>query len=117
MDDRELLEMAAKAAGVLYIEMDDGSPDFSEDRGHIYGIRQLPFGVVWNPLADDGDALRLAASLRMTIDIGLWREEVQVRAYDKNLGGMYHIDEQGDLITAARRAITRAAAEISKAMP
>lgn len=110
MEDRELLEVAAKAAG-MKAQYSDNFGDFSIGEPYSKGE------IRWNPLTDDGDALRLAAELRMTVDIGLWREEAQVRAYDKILGGMYHIDEKGDRLVASRRAIVRAAAEIGKAMP
>lgn len=48
--DRELLELAAKAAGYEY----------AKHGGYI-----VVFGIPgnWNPLSDDGDALRLAVKL------------------------------------------------------
>ena len=45
MTDRELLEAAAKAAGYVHYHPGDG------------------FYQTWNPLTDDGDALRLAVKL------------------------------------------------------
>jgi hypothetical protein len=48
MTDRELLKLAAKAAGYNMAKVLDGYPMYMEG----YGI--------WNPLTDDGDALRLA---------------------------------------------------------
>lgn len=65
MTDRELLELAAKAAG---IEIWSGQRDQS---GTLF--RSAPSGdgkfggVEWNPLADDGDALRLAIKLQLTV--------------------------------------------------
>lgn len=64
--------------------------------------------AVWNPLADDGDALRLAVKLNMHITnspIDAWVSTPQVLAIEP-LGG--------DKLAATRRAITRAAAEIAK---
>jgi hypothetical protein len=55
MTDHELLEAAAKAAGMSYVH-DLGvlsHDDFNEF-------------VRWNPLTDDGDALRLAVALGLT---------------------------------------------------
>lgn len=58
MTDRELLEAAAKAAAVGEIEQ------YAED-----GWLRRDTGEKWNPLADDGDALRLAVKLRMQVQI------------------------------------------------
>ena len=64
--DRELLELAAKAAGM--------HPDHWCWNG--YGMRELAVhgvphcgfqGEIWNPLTDDGDALRLAVKLGISI--------------------------------------------------
>jgi hypothetical protein len=59
MTDRELLEFAAKAAG---LRLD-----------HLSGrvVRREADGqpVYWNPLTDDGDALRLAVKRRFHINI------------------------------------------------
>ena len=52
MTDRELLEAAAKAAGIDYYARAQ-SGGMLTDNGE------------WNPLTDDGDALRLAVRLRM----------------------------------------------------
>lgn len=61
MNDRELLEKAAKAAGIAIVSCTcrnekwpfKHNESVSGKRGH------------WNPLVDDGDALRLAAKLRL----------------------------------------------------
>ncbi len=54
--DKELLEMAARAAG---IRLEYNGAD---------GAVILPDCVVWRPLLDDGDALRLAVALEIGID-------------------------------------------------
>ncbi len=56
MSDRELLELAAKAAG-----MQGCVADFTNPERLVF----LPDGssYEWNPLTDDGDALRLAVKL------------------------------------------------------
>ena len=66
MSDRELLELAAKAAGVEYeCTAHTGYP---EDDQHQ--IRNEAGTLVdWNPLENDGDALRLAVRLNMGISI------------------------------------------------
>src|SRR5690554_3749924 len=63
MSDNELLELAAKAAGYSLTKGSRGCREFLCKRG-----------VYWNPLEDDGDALRLASKL--LIDIGQFPSEV-----------------------------------------
>lgn len=114
MTDRELLELAAKAAGVGRIEYAGG--DF---------YRQIIFGKyqTWNPIDDDGDALRLAVSLGLNVDVH--RQDpfqsafVEVRGYAlrRMLADGPAADNGESLAAATRRAIVRAAAEIGKAMP
>lgn len=106
MNDRELLELAAKAAGMVIVSRcDDGR----------LGIEGL--GRWWNPLTDDGDALRLVVKLHLTID----RSEIKPAAVvycdwqDRPL--VQTIEDHGnDPYTATRRAIVRAAAKIGKEM-
>lgn len=116
--DRELLERAAKAAGL----------SIGYDSGQYFYCGHGPFGASmygrhgntplnWNPLQDDGDALRLAAKLKIDIE---WQAthpfpEPRVEAYQRNDEGTYFCaDEHED---DYRRAIVRAAAAIGKAMP
>ncbi len=97
--DRELLELAAKAAGI----------DFGHKRSTptTPSLYLGPSHGWWNPLTDDGDALRLAVALEIQ-GIG---EPVWVM-------GMTSIgDYERDPYAATRRAIVRAAAEIEKAKP
>jgi hypothetical protein len=63
MTDRELLEAAAKAAGISG-EYFGGTGAYASGiwRDFEHGCRDC-----WNPLTDDGDALRLAVKLRMTV--------------------------------------------------
>jgi hypothetical protein len=103
MTDKELLELAAKAAGVDHRRLPDAWPDrFDDDQ--------------WNPLIDDGDALRLAVKLNLLV-------HCETLAYTHAMQEDIHVTEhigndlKGDIYAATRRAITRAAAEIGKAMP
>jgi hypothetical protein len=98
--DRELLELAAKAARIEVTAVVAG------------GIPHRFGGGYWNPLTDDGDAFRLMIDL----DIDIYGDE-KYRGADAGNG--YGAVEQvtGDLYAATRRAITRAAAEIGKGMP
>lgn len=68
MDDKELLERAAKAAEMdcrmRYCEPWNGMALYTPQDGY--------FGPTWNPLKDDGDALRLAHKLGLLSDVPVW---------------------------------------------
>lgn len=102
MTDRELLEMAAKAAGIS-IDPIDAMHDPSE-------------WVCWNPLTDDGDESRLESRCGLNV---LWGDSsVTVANYTSDVGCTEFFDEHGDDRQMARRtAGVRAAAEIGKVMP
>jgi len=91
MTDRELLELAARAA--RYEVQPHPNRKMFADLQFCMGGRN------WNPLTNDGDALRLAVQLG--VDIG----RAQVDYWDKSSNDPY---------AATRRAIVRAAAEIGK---
>ena len=95
--DRELLEMAAKAARYQY----------AKHGGYIV-VDGIP--VNWNPLTDDGDALRLAVKL----EIELWFGNGGLNASGMSMD--IEEDYGEDPAAATRRAIVRAAAAIGKAM-
>ena len=113
--DRELLELAAKAAGYSVMGVGDGR--YGGNVVFYMGQDQL----YWNPLTDDGDAFRLAVKLRL--DILLDRAAVQSPCVEvlANTGAdiePFAIEtiEGNDPYAATRRAIVRAAAEIGRAM-
>lgn len=68
MNDRELLEAAAKAAGVKVLAGFQAERDAA---GHGDVGLWTSCTTCWNPLTDDGQALRLAAELNIDIEIGL----------------------------------------------
>lgn len=107
--DDELLELAAKAAGIVLHRWSGmaGFYEYSADR---------PARRYWNPLTDDGDALRLAAHLEIDIEFHV---NVEAIAWGRRSNGeQRHVTtEIGLSLTATRRAIVRAAAEIGRAMP
>jgi hypothetical protein len=103
MTDKELLEWAAKAAG---IEHPGGDHSTSNDR-RLWDCKGLRW---WNPLTDDGDALRLAVKLQLDLWIG--HELVWARSEIMSSEETY----QGDPYAATRRAVVRSAAEIGKEM-
>lgn len=102
--DRELLELAAKAAGIQI------------------GCRGCgKFGCIgeceWNPLTDDGDALRLAVKLKIT----LFQTSKSVIAepdadFDYKLISKKEYCDGETRCAATRSAIVRAAAEIGREM-
>ena len=109
MTDREILEFAAKAywadeiddvVSIKWIDS-DGCIEFTHGDNQDHNGRDV--GVLWNPLTDDGDALRLAVRLNI-----LWDVKVH---YTRFLELCVH-----DKLAATRRAITRAAAQIGKEM-
>ncbi len=110
MTDRELLEAAAKAAG-LDVRWIAECQDYYEHRPHM-----LPgYWDKWNPLTDDGDALRLAVKLRIRFERHL--RDPFVAAFHDDLTGRFEEPEGDDPYAATRRAIVRAAAEIGRQMP
>ena len=106
MTDRELLELAAKAAGMKIIRwLNDIDATAMIDS---------PYNASWQPLYDDGDALRLAVKLQ--IDICQGDSEVSAECYF-TFGAAANEPKTSDPYAATRRAIVRAAAEIGRAMP
>ena len=101
MTDKELLELAAKAAGInVYFD------DVGQCCRRIPGDQLSTY--LWEPLTDDGDALRLAVLLEIDLEI----DGHKVRA----LTGEFSVREESgsDRCAAIRRAIVRVAAEIGK---
>ena len=109
MTDIELLELAAKAAGgFVYVD----------DMGWIAEDETGGRGRWWNPIADDGDALKLAVKLGISIypNNGLASTAEFELPPDEN--GIHFegttVVHGDDKYEATRRAIVRAAAEIGK---
>lgn len=104
MTDRELLELAAKAAGIERGEerTDCGISTAQPDGRHGYLPR-------WDPLTDDGDALRLAVNLSLIICSHRHGE-----SWVQRLAIIIKEPHGKDANAATRRAIVRAAAEIGR---
>jgi hypothetical protein len=104
MTDRKLLELAAKAAGIEILDW----------YGQRYSCLDLATNrqIGWNPLTDDGDALRLAVKLKIEVyqsgnASGVLIGQVEkIELHERNVNPY----------AATRRAIVRAAAEIGKGM-
>lgn len=112
MTNREMLELAAKAAG-LYFKWRDGDPKWGPEHvGPAAWVNEC--WQAWNPLTDDGDEARLEAALGLNVEwqtqhvivgrtmLDKWQEPYLLHDCDKQ---------------AARRfAGVRAAAGIGKSM-
>lgn len=98
MTDQELLELAAKAAG--YKVYGNGK------LFRIWKDSNVEW-VDWNPLEDDGDALRLAVQLFR--DIHFWYFENSV-----SVGNELRVACGDDPCAATRRAIVYAAALVGE---
>ncbi len=108
MTDRELLELAAKAAGI----------DVRWYQGDCLRVAYKCNGFAgkWNPLTDDGDALRLAVKIgiRDYFVLEVQKPCVQATCFEPWEHCEYEDYKDQDPIAAIRRAIVRAAAEIVK---
>jgi hypothetical protein len=104
MTDKELLELAAKAAELP--ECGWMGPAFMYVKDNTF--------TDWNPLTDDGDALRLAVKLQLKIE----HYSLTSDGFDRVGAGHGNapIKYENDPYAATRRAITRAAAEMLKGM-
>ena len=126
MSDRELLELAAKAADIK-VEWREWRTARKAEFGLIKHTKHEGFwigGQQWDPLTDDGDALRLAVTLN--IDIEFRESEVWAYRHAFADGECFTATERladhrpedcGTGCRATRCAIVRAAAEIGRAMP
>jgi hypothetical protein len=99
--DRELLELAAKAAGIPNYALYDTTGDC--------GGVETPG---WNPRDDDGDALRLAVKVGICV---IFFEESDTVCAEHSAHGVVTVEAMDD--SGARRAIVRAAAAIGESMP
>lgn len=110
MTDRELLELAARAAGLEF------DPTVQNKFGLfvvLEGVACQSYQKLWNPLTDDGDALRLAVKLSLWIgqhDDGVTVSDLYARINHEGVEENFN----NDPYAATRRAIVRAAAEIGK---
>lgn len=106
--DRELLKWAAKAAGYEVVS-DALASSYGGGKPTLYLLHN---GPSWNPLTDDGDALRLAVKLAAKISHTTDSVLVSIDGIVRSVRSYY-----GDPYAATRRAIVRAAAEIGRNMP
>jgi hypothetical protein len=108
-EDRELMELAAKAAGVDLIQW------YVPRGAWLCETQDSTPRYFWNPLTDDGDALRLAVKL----DLNVFHAAKCCYAMQSEDDGRYEqrVPHEGDRYAATRRAIVRAGAEITRMTP
>ena len=113
MQEREMLELAANAAGIV---VNDWHQD---DFGWVAWID--PNDKHWCPIEDDGDAFRLAVKLKMEIIPSYVqrdpdRPSIMARIMGKRVYAVVPMQDDSMRASATRLAIVRAAAEIGKQM-
>ena len=120
--DRELLELAAKACGYdtshhwNSLRMDMPDP--------VIGLCIVGVSTNWNPLEDDGDALRLAVDIavqqvshvELLINADPDDKQPFTHIYTPAAGEHIHygLDRECDMRSVTRRAIVYAAARIGR---
>lgn len=118
MNDKTLLTLAAKAAGLTTshkwnaqrLEMTPPVPSLVVHRdGELVSTG-------WNPLADDGDALRLAVELRFDLNFQRTGRERIVQVYSSRIGKWVSetYRDNDDSCAVTRKVIVLAAASIGK---
>jgi hypothetical protein len=119
MSDRELLELAAKAAG-MEIEWRKWviDPKARTLGGCCFAL--VGTYTYWNPLEDDGDALRLAVQLNLGIRFSFYDSDTTAvfvgGDWDEAPEAVHELFYTHARDVATRRAIVRAAAEIGRNM-
>ena len=104
--DRELLGLAAKAAGIEISRINEVGAWIAGSGGNY-----------WNPLTDDGAALRLAVKLQLLLNEGTKASFVNSKAEGRMDKWAREQHKDSNPSAATRRAIVRAAATIGEAMP
>lgn len=115
--DRELLELAAKAAGYA-VEWHEVVVSRRGRFGLIEHTKKEGFRLNfqrWDPLTDDGDALRLAVKLHISPSWSPSKNSVKA-AINNNPFLVFGMDATGDDCADIRRIIVRAASAIGEAM-
>ena len=114
--DRELLELAAKAAGLEIAKANQAERDALVGR-EAAGLWLSNGKTWWNPLKDDCDALRLAVTLELNVFHSFGSAYAMEADSDGSLEVGVSYFDAGDKFLATRRAIVKVAAEIGEAMP
>jgi hypothetical protein len=108
--DRELLELAAQAADYVSIGRNEN--------GNVVGFLDVKRRELWNPLTDDGDALRLAIELSgRQGGVAILLNSRFATVYTDDQHGACKEHMRNDPSAATRRAIVHAAAAIGENLP
>lgn len=110
MTDRELLELAAKAAGIEGRRCVENEPIQANLRT---GMWCDLLEDVWNPLTNDVDAFRLAVDLCIDIKPG----QTKMSAWCHSIHDWLTETVVNDKYATLRKVIVLAGAEIGKTMP
>lgn len=110
---RELLELAAKAAGYNAKWCDFDGMDIRV--GYQGGMCLKDQDCYWNPYHDDGDSRRLEVRLTLSV-IHSTGGAAMVMSHDMGVS-ITETPSDGDSEAATRLAVLRAAAEIGRRMP
>ncbi len=115
--DRELLQFAAKAAGYVVLASLAGHADGTTHwwKGASWGLQIKGVEWIWNPIIDDGDALRLAVKVGLLVDVWLQQKVCIASNQVEDLVDA-RVEFGADPYAATRRAIVRVAAEIGRNM-
>jgi hypothetical protein len=101
--DRELLVLAARAAGMKLV--------YAPDDGPCRGCQFIDGkSAAWNPLTDDGDRYRLMHLLQISVDFN------DACAWHRSRNGLIQEFWGGDCMDEAH-AIVSVAAELGRNMP
>ena len=116
MTDKELLELAAKAAGLTNLVY---CPAWKSMAEYDVAGEYYKWETYWNPYKDVSKALLLAVSLGLNIEhkITPAGAKVVMVSCEKKFSWGFEVETTQDPLAAICRAIVRAAAEIGKAMP
>lgn len=104
-NDRELLELAARAAGY--------AKEWTERWGCSEADSLDLVRYFWNPLSDDADAFRLMVRLGLLVDVMPDRTEMTWPGSAFYSLPPVRVEHGGDAAAATRRAIVMAAAEMA----
>jgi len=107
MKEKELLKLAAKAINLELFE------DDFYDGELCYYDSDTDCNLWWNPIIDDGDALRLAVELGLAVSIC---KDMPDGDFTVILGTEIKEMHNKDKYSATKLAIVRAAAEIGKSI-
>lgn len=111
MDDKTLLELAAKAAR---IDAEWFQGEYSSEGMWLKGARSPDNNKMWNPLNDDGDALRLAVAVGLEFSsfyVCILHKFTSTYAFNSPTTRHWH---DKDAYAGTRRAIVLAAAKIGQ---